>query len=382
MTGRRNRRPDAGLVFGLMSGTSGDGLDLAVVRFEKPPPVVPEPGELVAFHHFPYPPELAKLVRRAADAVHEEQAAGFRVDLERELYPFWRGAVQQVATVYRPVLMASHGQTLYHRPPVSLQWDRAEAWNRDLGLPVVTDLRRADLEAGGQGAPLAPLIHAARYACPQPVAVLNLGGIANLTLLPGIGNDRSTTDFIGWSGGIRGWDTGPGNLLLDQVARERIGRPFDPEGTTAATGRPDDDLVVRFLDHPYFRLAPPKSTGRDIFGGAWCRRFLDATAGLSAADALATAAELTVRPIADALEGELPAELIVVGGGARNRHLLHRLDALLPGCRVRAEIPAVADALEAWLVALIGWRTRHGLPSSIPSVTGAERAAVLGVLTG
>lgn len=381
---RKDRRRPAWVV-GLMSGTSGDGLDIARVRFDREPTSNPEAGELVSFGTFPYPPELAPVVRQAANASSLPQAESLSGGLSHTLYPFWRDALTAfLKRGERHIdLLVSHGQTLWHAPPVSRQWDLPQRWQQDFDVPVVANVRAADLAVGGQGAPLAPLIHAARFrSADETVAVLNLGGMANLTILQKMKNhfnicNTTSEAFCRWVEGIRGWDSGPGNVLMDAVVQMRTGADFDRDGTLAEAGQVDARLLAHFLDEPYFAQSPPKSTGRDRFGHEFADRFLRAAQHLSDADAVATASEITVQSVARELERVEDGvhRMVLCGGGAHNNYLRCRL---AERCACKVEVDPHADATEAWLMAMIGWRTLHGLPSSIPGVTGASEAVVLG----
>ena len=375
------------IVLGVMSGTSADGVDLALVEFDGRATELPEPGHLRAFHGEPYPPQLRHRVLAAANAVSLPEAQSRSRPLEGALDRFWADAALDFVNREKCVvdLVCSHGQTLYHAPAegVSYQWDHPELWRHDLSCPVVTDLRMADVRSGGQGAPLAPLLHAALYRSRSgTAAVANVGGMANVTLIP---PTAPVHDWSSWSSGIRGWDTGPGNALIDACVQQRTqgSSLYDAGGQIAMRGRADGERVRRWMaQEPWFALPPPKSTGRDRFGTALFQRIEQDCIDLDLSDAVATVAELTVQSLAQGLRaaagtGQLDA-LHVCGGGAHNLYLRTRWSQEL-GCPV---LPvAHADAIEAWLMALIGYRTWHGLPSAITSVTGAGSAAVLGTIT-
>ena len=375
------------IVLGVMSGTSADGVDLALVEFDGRATELPEPGHLRAFHGEPYPPQLRQRVLAAANAGSLPEAQSRSRPLEGALDRFWVDAALDFINREKcdVDLVCSHGQTLYHAPAegVSYQWDNPQLWRHDLSCPVVTDVRMADVRAGGQGAPLAPLLHAALYRSRSgTVAVANVGGMANVTLIPPAAN---APDWGTWSSGIRGWDTGPGNALIDAMVQWRTEgtRLFDTGGEMALSGHADGALVRRWIEQePWFARPPPKSSGRDRFGAALFERLQRDCADLSVPDAVATVSELTVQSLSRSVRTAMGAHALdvlhVCGGGSHNLYLRKRWSQEL-GCPV---LPvAHADAIEAWLMALIGYRTWHGLPSAITSVTGAGLAAVLGTIT-
>jgi anhydro-N-acetylmuramic acid kinase len=221
---------------------------------------------------------------------------------------------------------------------------------------------------GGQGAPLVPAFHAAVFAsAAEHRAVLNIGGIANLTLLPP-------------GASVTGFDTGPGNTLMDAWARRHLGRPFDDAGAWAASGRVHEPLLRALLTHPFFARPAPKSTGPEDFSLAWLDERLAANGHIAAADVQATLCELTVRTIIAGLGLQAPARLVACGGGVHNGHLMARLAALLPGTRVESSAAHGIDPdhVEAAAFAWLAARTLGGLPGNLPAVTGARREAVLG----
>jgi anhydro-N-acetylmuramic acid kinase len=237
------------------------------------------------------------------------------------------------------------------------------------GIDTVADFRRADLALGGEAAPLVPAFHEWLFATPSGArAILNLGGIANLTLLPGDG------------GATRGFDVGPANTLLDAWARRHLGRPYDEGGAWAATGRADDALLERLLGDPWFAAEPPKSTGFEYFNAAWLERH--EVAGLAAADVQATLVELTAASVGDAIGRWAPgtAEVFVCGGGSHNATLLEAIERQLPGCAVKTTMSAGLDPdwVEATAFAWLAARTLSRRTGSLATVTGAARDAVLG----
>lgn len=268
--------------------------------------------------------------------------------------------------------IGSHGQTIRHRPraphPFTLQIGDPNLIAAHTGIPVVADFRRRDMALGGQGAPLVPAFHRAVFTDPgESRAVLNLGGIANLTLLvPGTP--------------VTGFDTGPASGLMDAWARRHLGKPFDDGGAWAAAGKVSAPLLDALLAHPFLSLPPPKSTGPEDFTVPWLDALV-ARAGPLAPDAVqATLCEFTAATVAAALAGAKPARLIVCGGGVHNRHLLARLAARLPRTRVESSAAHGVDPdhVEAAAFAWLAARALAGLPGNLPAVTGASGPVVLG----
>jgi len=355
---------------GMLSGTSIDGVDA----------VLAEIGEhdcrVIVAKTTPFPPallaRLQKLVEVPQTSLRDlgalDVAVGrFFADCALEVIA---GAGLKPAEI---AAIGSHGQTVYHDPhgeePFSLQLGDANTIAATTGITTVADFRGLDVALGGQGAPLVPAFHAWRFAhASEQRAVVNIGGIANITVLSP-GRD------------IRGFDTGPGNTLLDLWIRRCKGQPFDRGGRWAASGNVNDRLLRGCLAEPFFHAPPPKSTGRELFNLAWVERHLDSASGPSDVDVQSTLAELTATTIAAAIRAELPAchAVIVCGGGAHNDDLMSRLRRLTTA-RVTTTEPYgigpdwVEGALFAWLA-----RARiRGLPGNIPTVTGARRRAVLG----
>lgn len=359
---------------GLMSGTSLDGVDGVLSSFD---------GGAVAVHahaHRPFAPalrdELLALNTPGPDELHRAAlAANALARLYAEVVAALRGACPAAAVR----AIGAHGQTVRHRPGAAdgtgytLQINAPALLAELTGLPVVADLRSRDLAAGGQGAPLVPAFHRACFGRPgTSLAVLNLGGIANLTLL-------------GADGGVRGFDCGPGNALMDGWCLRHLGQPYDAGGRWAAGGRVLPALLGAALAEPYFALPPPKSTGRDDFHAAWLDRLL-ATAVPSAdpRDVQATLAELTARSVATDLRRHLPqaGRLLVCGGGALNDELMRRLAAGLPGVAVGSTAEAGLPPMQVEAAAFAWLARAHvlGEPGNLPSVTGAAGPRVLGAL--
>jgi anhydro-N-acetylmuramic acid kinase len=364
---------------GLMSGTSLDGVDAVLADCDGKRP----PRDL-AYVHLPMPAalrdELLALNRRGDDELH--RAALAAAELSRLYAQAVAALLAQAGFVPGEVrALGAHGQTVRHRPGefdgtgYTVQLLDGALLAELTGIDVVCDLRRRDVAAGGQGAPLVPALHAACFAQPGvDVAVLNLGGIGNLTLL-------------GAEGAVRGFDCGPGNVLLDLWCQQHTGQPFDQDGRWAASGRVDGALLQAALAEPFLALPPPKSTGRDLFDEGWIGRWLVRAGGpvRRAEDVAATLAEFTARAAIDALRREAPAtrELLVCGGGAHNAHLMRRLHALA-GPRVAVGSSATrglaADRVEALAFAWLAWAFCERRPGNLPAVTGARGPRLLGAL--
>ncbi len=361
------------LYIGLMSGTSVDAIDAALVTFGNPG------VELLATYSHPIPETLRFALRRAATTPADQPVDNIGA-LDRQVGEAFRDAALGLIAgsgVARHEIAAigSHGQTIRHQPdgprPYSLQIGNADIIAAGTGITTIADFRSADIAAGGQGAPLVPPFHAWLFRDPsRERVILNIGGIANITIL------------AGGDGAVTGFDTGPGNTLLDSwVARHR-GEAFDRDGAWAATGRCDDRLLEELLTYPYFRLEPPKSTGLEDFNLDWLERYLPGD--YEPVDVQATLAELTARSIALGIGAHAPraGEVFVCGGGAHNRHLVGRLITNLPKATV-ATTEAVGldpDWVEAAAFAWLAMRTLHGETGNLPSVTGASRKVVLGTI--
>ena len=367
-------------VLGLMSGTSADGVDAVLASFRGP---IRRPRwQIHSRASLPYPEALrAQIVAvgqgqpTSAAELLELGEALTEVQAQAALACDPEGSAQRVGC---------HGQTLWHRPPsgerTGNSWQLLHAQRLALRLrtPVVFDFRAADLALGGQGAPLVP---AADAALLPPIggwrALLNLGGIANLTLLPPrSGPDRQAA--------VLGWDCGPANSLLDLAVQHfsQGERSFDAGGAWAAEGQADEALISRWLQEPYFQSQPPKSTGRELFGAADLQRRLEQLNPLQPADALATLTAFTAAVVAQDLRQAPPAlELLVAGGGARNATLMRELRRRCRGLRLRplAELGIADSDREALAFALLAWWHGLGASGSLTSVTGASQPSVLGL---
>ncbi|GAB3475477.1 anhydro-N-acetylmuramic acid kinase [Polaromonas eurypsychrophila] len=375
------------IYIGLMSGTSLDGADGVLVDFSGGKPQViataTEPfsnafrAELLALNS-PGHNEL----HRAAQAANQLAVVYARV--VNTLLGL--GATQGV-TASQVQAVGAHGQTVRHQPPHSapqssqpasaaytLQLNNPALLAELTGLPVVADFRSRDLAAGGQGAPLAPAFHQGVFGRPdEPVCVLNLGGISNLSVLPPA-DTRA----------VLGFDCGTGNALMDAWCQRHTGQPFDASGAWAATGELIPALLASLLDDPYFALPPPKSTGRDLFSVAWLEEKLAAFPEARPQDIQHTLTEFTVSPCVVGVNSYAKDSklLIVCGGGAFNQHLMQRLQAGLPQLRVESSALHGLPPLQVEAAAF-AWLARQamlGLPGNLPSVTGAAGLRVLGAI--
>jgi anhydro-N-acetylmuramic acid kinase len=340
---------------GLMSGTSLDGVDAALVETDGT--ALGRIGRVVTLG---YDVGLRARLRRILDLAAElppddaELAA-----VERQLTERHAEAVARLGE--EADLIGFHGQTILHRPADRRTWQIGDAalLAQLTGRPVVHDFRLADVAAGGQGAPFAPAYHAALAAAlPKPLAVLNIGGVANVT-------------WIGADGTLMAFDTGPGNGPLDDWVLARTGAAFDQGGALATAGRPDETVLARLLAHPYFVAPPPKSLDRLDFAGTLATSGL---ADLSAADGAATLVAFTARTAARAAFPAPPRRWVVTGGGRHNRAIMDALAALL-GVQVGPveEVGWDGDALEAQCFGFLAARVAAGLPLSFPGTTGVPR---------
>lgn len=361
---------------GLISGTSADGIDAALVRFaDDEAHTTPQ---LVFGRTYAWEPILrARLVElgQHAATLTLDDVGELDVRVGRAFAQASRAAMA-AAGIEASALDAigSHGQTLRHRPhgevPFTLQLGDAATIAERCGVRVVAEFRRRDVAAGGHGAPLVPAFHAATLHSPaEDRAVLNLGGIANVTLLPKQGE-------------VRGFDTGPANGLMDAWCLHHCGLAYDENGAFAQQGQVDEGLLSRLLDEPWFSKAPPKSTGRDQFHLAWVESKLRGDE--TPADVQATLLALSVRTITEALASTQPntQRLIACGGGVHNAQLMHALAGALPGVAVESSASHGLDPdfVEAMAFAWLARETLAGRPGNLPAVTGAAGLRVLGAI--
>jgi anhydro-N-acetylmuramic acid kinase len=384
-------------VAGIMSGTSADGIDVAVVTIA--------PGRrpkltLVAHEGFAFPAPLRRAVLAAMNASATSTAELAR--LNWRLGIAYTEAVQATLEKHKVKLdlIGCHGQTLYHQPRVAMfagksfacTWQLGEAalLAATLGVPVVSNFRPADMLAGGQGAPLVPLLDYALFADARRGRVLqNIGGIANLTAIPAAASPDKVIAF----------DTGPGNMVMDALAQQLFQKPYDRNGAFAAEGSVLLPVLAAALRNPYFAMKPPRTAGREQFGREYAAKFLTNCRRYSSKpeDALATATALTAETIAQSYRRFVaakmkrggaktsPIDYIVSGGGARNHTLMAMLAKRLQplGCELAAseDFGLPVEAKEAAAFALLAWQTWHHLPGNVPAATGASRPMILGQVT-
>jgi len=361
------------LIVGLMSGTSLDGMDAAVVKVRGPTNV-----ELVGFAHRPYSDAERARIEAVLAGASIADAARLHVALAE-----WAVDAVEVAlelSHLRPDALAGiafPGQTMWHQPPVvSFQLGEPAILAERFGVRVVHNFRARDVAAGGQGAPLVPVADALCFgATDHPRILLNIGGMANVTWV------RRRADLEG----VIAADTGPGMAIIDAIAR--LVDPalrFDDNARLAAQGAADDDLLQELLRHEFFASAPPRSTGRELFGQRYAEELHRRVPG---PDGVRTAVALTVEGIAQFCAGHLPAapEIVVSGGGTHHpvlmRALAERLAPLGMQVRLFDDLFFAADAKEAVAFALLGWLTLHGQPGNVATATGAAGARVLGSVT-
>lgn len=386
-------------VIGLISGTSVDGIDAALVEISGTD--LDLKINLLAGETYPYTDVLKQriLALCAGEAISMAELA----EIDDAIACAFAQAAQNIQANHPPAtLIGSHGQTVYHRPPkqltvnsqqlsnfhsptpflgYSLQLGRGAVIAHLTGITTVSNFRVADIAIGGHGAPLVPRVDAFLLSHPQAGrCVQNLGGIGNVAYIPPRSDDN-------WLEKIRGWDTGPGNSLLDLAVQHLSAgtKTYDENGNWAASGTPCHPLVEKWLQQDYFHLPPPKSTGRELFGVAYLQQcFQDAASyQLSPADLLATLTELTVASIAHSYQTflpQMPQQILLCGGGSRNLYLKQRLQLLLPSVPVMTtdEFSLNADFKEAIAFAVLAYWRQLGLPGNLPAATGAPCEVLLG----
>lgn len=379
--------PRSRLVAGLMSGTSLDGIDAVLLR-------VTGTGEHTRFRQLayleqPFPRGLrTRLLRASApDTSRVDEVALLNV-LLAHLYADAIRALARASGIPLSAidLIGSHGQTIHHLPTPRTMFGRRITATLQIGDPsvlatltgitTVGDFRVADMAAGGQGAPLVPYVDwlVFRSAAVHRL-LLNIGGIANITVLP----KRCPADRV------VAFDTGPGNMVVDQLMHEFYGKPYDDHGRTARRGMVSMELFHKLARHPYLKAGPPKSTGREEFGREFVESILRHGRGYDREDIIATASQFTAYAVYDAYKRFVARrmrvqEIIVSGGGARNRFFLDELRRYFPWARVRLaeEFGMSSDAKEAICFAILAHETMSGVPTNMPSVTGAKKHVTLG----
>jgi anhydro-N-acetylmuramic acid kinase len=393
------------IVAGVMSGTSADGIDVALVRVSEG---VSEDSKrtakrgrgrprhtrfrLLGHSAFPYPRAVRNVVLNTMNASHASVGDLARLNfLLGELYADAVLAAQRKFRV-RAELIGCHGQTIFHQGEpqrflgrrIAVTWQTGEGAviAARVGVPVVSDFRPADMAAGGKGAPLVPFLDYFLYRDERVGRIVqNIGGIANLTAIPARAAPRDIVAF----------DTGPGNMVIDAVTERLFGKPYDRDGRIAASGAVHQEIVSAILRQSFFQRRPPKTAGREEFGREFARTFLARCGRIAKADVVATATALTTRSIGQALQkfvarrGRGYSEFVVSGGGAGNATLLAMLaNELRPmglSLRLSDEFGLPSAAKEAAAFALLAFETWNRRPSNVPSATGARRGAILGKIS-
>jgi anhydro-N-acetylmuramic acid kinase len=390
------------IVIGLMSGTSADGVDAALVRLEGAPPSIA--WEVLGYAHHSFTPELRAEI---FICFHPETSSVDRLcrlnfALGRAFGAAALAVVHDTGLSMSDVdLIGSHGQTLWHESPSegmgsTLQLGEPAVIAEMTGIPVVSNFRTRDMATGGQGAPLVPLADWLLLSHPTKIrAAQNIGGIANVTFLPSVeensGSQRREKGSLSDANkGVIAFDTGPGNMLIDEAVRLATGGTwnYDHDGILAAEGHVDESLLADWLTEPFFQQRPPRSTGRELFGTQRAAQYWSQALhrGLPSNDIVATLTALTARSIEHAYRIFLPTfpdEVIVSGGGARNTTLMAMLAQCLSPAHVTRsdEYGLGIAAKEAVAFAVLAYETWHKRPGNIPAATGASRAVVLGSLT-
>jgi anhydro-N-acetylmuramic acid kinase len=363
------------IAIGLMSGTSLDGIDAALVRIE--PRGTSYAFELLRFATVPFGDALYDDIRAALPP--HVATAEMLASLHRELGTAFARAARAVSGGVSVDFIASHGQTMWHDGPRHLTMQLGDPFiiRESLCATVCYDFRSADCAVGGHGAPLVPYVDALLLASDvEDRVALNIGGIANLTALPA-GAERND---------VAAFDVGPGNMLIDAFVNEKTlgDMNFDPDGAFAARGAIDVRALTTMLEDEYFAAAPPKSTGRERFGAQFLRQHRDVLGGLSLEDGCATLTELTAASVAAAIDGcrLAGARVLVSGGGAKNPSLMDRLQARLPHASIEPSdmVGIPADAKEALAFTVLGYETLRERAANVPRVTGAARAVSLGAV--
>lgn len=405
------------LYIGLMSGTSLDGADGILARI--PPPPTPNshtpdptgyrqptlqpipPLQVLASASLPFTATLRQEIlalnnRHGSDELHRSALVANAIS---RIYASVVQALLHQSGIKATDVAAigAHGQTVRHQPGLhdgtgyTLQIQNPALLAELTGIPVVADIRSRDVAAGGQGAPLVPAFHACMFSQPDaPVLVLNIGGMANISILPATTPQATATAHGQATRHVSGFDCGPGNALMDWWCQQNTGQPYDEDGRWAAGGRISTPLLHALLDEPFLRLPPPKSTGRDLFNPAWLQARLAACpTPLPAQDVQATLTALTAHACADCIrhsrhlpDGSQALIVMVCGGGALNTELMRQLRALLPDMSITSTTAAGMPVLqvEAAAFAWLAQQALHGQPGNLPAVTGARGGRILGAI--
>ena len=368
---------------GIMSGTSLDGIDAVLAA-------VSDDGKLKVLVHADIPIDASlrqtyfQLQKSSENELHHEALASNQLAIH---YSLVVEKILKITNLKASDIQAigAHGQTIRHQPGLhdaigyTLQSLNPALLAEKTSINVVANFRARDVASGGQGAPLVPAFHWSQFAQPEATAVLNIGGISNLSLLPGLKN-ASDQELVS------GFDCGPGNALMDQWALQSISKPFDDGGEWAAQGQVIEKLLLSFLSDPFFKKAPPKSTGRDLFNADWLNHHLEITGSKTSrpVDIQATLLALTAQSIAQSLMQYAPLtkKLVICGGGSKNKHLINTLQSLCPflvsSIETTEKFGIDPQAVEAAAFAWLAWSHQVKRPANLPAVTGARGLRVLG----
>ena len=378
------------IVAGVMSGTSADGVDVAVVRLQGRDSYLHY--ELLLHDHTEYPKAIREAVLAAMNASQISVAELSRLNFR--LGEFYAEAVRKAEKKIRGTqldLVGCHGQTIYHQgaaapylgKKIACTWQTGEAsvLAARLGIPVVSDFRPADMAAGGKGAPLVPLLDYVIFRSKERGRIVqNIGGIANLTAIRAAAKPRDVFAF----------DTGPGNMVIDRLMQTLFNKPYDRDGAVARSGTILQAVLEESLRAPYFKLKPPKTAGREEFGSQYAQAFLRRCGKAAKADVIATATALTAASMAHALEHFVVGkgkyrDWVVSGGGTQNSTLMEMLKHEAGNIELRLkhsdDFGVPSQAKEAMAFALLAYQTWNRLPGNVPSATGAERPAILGKIS-
>ncbi len=359
------------LYIGVMTGTSLDGIDIALVDFST------KYGKLIAFQTYDYPKELRSNIL----AINQNQNTTISAigDLDYRLGALFSETIAQFLQEFKInsqdiTAIGCHGQTMWHQPEgharYSMQLGNASLIANKTQIDVIADFRNADMAFHGQGAPLVPAYHDYLFRHDnQTRIILNIGGISNITCL--IPKQKTI-----------GYDTGPGNILMDAWIEKNRDLAYDKQGAWAKSGKINNDFLQHLLDDAWLKKAPPKSTGREYFNIAWLEQKIQTFGTIKAEDVQATLVELTAQSISDQIKPFTPDALILCGGGAQNIYLMERLKALCTFCHVQSchEYNIDPDAMEAAAFAWLAWRHCQRKSGNIAAVTGATQPAILGAL--
>ena len=358
-----------GLYIGVMSGTSLDGVDIALCAIDE------NNCSLIHSHEYPYPEDLQEeVLRLISNPTTLAEVGTLNIKLGNLFADSINSFVEEnKINISQIIAIGLHGQTLWHAPqtanPFSMQLGCPNVVSSQTGMKVVADFRSMDVAHGGQGAPFAPAFHEFLFShVKENAAVVNIGGMANITIL---GKE------------LKGWDTGVGNVLLDYWVKECRYFPYDQDGEFAQSGEVNEALLASFLSDQYFELAPPKSTGREYFNWEWLRKHTQEFNDIPQENIQRTLLELTAKTITDAVKNTDINLLIVCGGGAKNNFLMHRLDELFIGLVEKSDsFDVSSNYMEAMAFAWLAYKRICKEEVNLSSVTGAKKNSILGGLYG